>query len=544
MKIKAFALIELLLATILGMLVMLGSVGVLENMQRESANFQRRVSEDMNWVEANCHLAQMVRSSSYLNIPDANTLELHNYDGSIKGTYRTATGEIRYTNGTIGPVTIFKRINATFGAPAAPKGRSPDGKIIEANVECTLNYTAPSTAPFTSAISLSCRTAVAPPASSTWARIFGGAAYDCVNSIQKTSDGGYIMGGATMSFGAGGSDFYLIKTGASGNTQWSKTFGGPSNDYAYSVQQTSDGGYIMAGATASFGAGICDAYLVKTDSSGNAQWSKTFGGASYDYAYSVQQTSDGGYIMGGYTMSFGAGNSDAYLIKTNSSGVLQWSKPFGGASADYAYSVQQTSDGGYIMAGWESSFGAGSSDLYLIKTNSNGGAQWSKPFGGAGSDYAYSVQQMNDGGYIIAGSTKSLGAGGGDAYLIKTDSSGIAQWSNTFGGASSDYVYSVQQTSDGGYIMAGATKSFGAGVVDVYLVKTDSNGNLQWSNAFGGASSDAAYSVQQASDGGYLIAGYTDSFGAGDVDVYLIKTDSNGNCPEASNPVRETAVPQ
>jgi len=307
---------------------------------------------------------------------------------------------------------------------------------------------------------------------------------------------------------------------------FAKTFGGSFDDLASSVQQTSDGGYIVAGYTRSFGAGYLDVFLLKTDASGNLQWAKTFGGSSGDSASSVQQTSDGGYIVAGYTRSFGAGG-DVFLLKTDASGNLQWAKTFGGSDYDWAYSVQQTSDGGYIVAGYTLSFGAGYDDVFLLKTDASGNLQWAKTFGGSDYDWAYSVQQTSDGGYIVAGYTLSFGAGG-DVFLLKTDASGNLQWAKTFGGSSYDYAWSVQQTSDGGYIVAGYTGSFGAGGPDVFLLKTDASGNLQWAKTFGGSDYDWAFSVQQTSDGGYIVAGYTYSFGAGG-NVFLLKTDANGN---------------
>jgi hypothetical protein len=357
---------------------------------------------------------------------------------------------------------------------------------------------------------------------SSWIKTFGGSGNDAGYSVDITSDGGYIITGSTDSYGAGETDVYIIKVNPLGNKQWDKTFGLPFEDYAYSVQQTSDGGYIIAGKTYSFGS-LGQVYLIKTDSTGEEQWYKTKGYDDCDdWGNSVQQTSDGGYIIVGRT--FDQGHEAIFLIKTDANGNNEpgWPKIKGYDDYDdICFSVQQTTDGGYIMVGYTMESGNG--DVFLIKTDANGGGGWNRHIGGSSADRGYSVQQTTDGGYIITGWTRSSGAGESDVYLIKTDASGNQTWYKTFGGSNDDVGRSVQQTSDGGYIIAGYTYSFGAGSADVYLIKTDASGDTSWSKTFGGSDSDLGYSVQQTTDGGYIITG---SKGG---DVYLIKTDANGN---------------
>jgi len=366
----------------------------------------------------------------------------------------------------------------------------------------------------------------------TFQRTYGGTDDDYGYSVRQTADGGCIIVGYTNSFGAGADDVYLIRTDAEGDTLWTRTYGGADYDDGHQVQQTTDGGYIVAAVTCSFGVGV---YLIKTDSNGDTLWTRTFGGAGNDSAHSVQQTTDSGYVIAGVTDSYGAGDDDVYLIKTNVAGDTLWTRTFGGMLEDWGNSVQQTADGGYIIAGYTASFGAGLGDVYLIRTDPSGDTLWTRTFGGAEDDSACSVQQTADGGYIIAGCTRSFGAGRIDVYLIRTDAEGDTLWTRTYGGTGWDLGYSVQQTADGGYIIAGETDSRGAGQNDVYLIKTDAAGDTLWTRTFGGTREDWGCSAQQTADGGYIIAGYTWSFGAGQGDVYLIKTDADGHVAVAES---------
>ncbi|MBI3502382.1 MAG: T9SS type A sorting domain-containing protein [Bacteroidetes bacterium] len=377
-------------------------------------------------------------------------------------------------------------------------------------------------------------------------RTFGGTRADYAVWGQQTSEGGFIVAGSTNgtnTFGFGSMDVCLVKTDSSGIVQWEKIYGGTNDEHAGFVQQTKDGGFVITGYTSSFGDSI-DVYLLKTDSDGNLFWSKTFGGTGAEYASSVQQTSDGGFIIAGSTSGFGAGANDVYLVKTDSNGFQQWMKAYGGTANDYASFAQQTNDGGFIVAGFTYSFSQGYDDVYILKTSSNGTLQWSKTFGSSGYDEGYSIQPTNDGGFIIGGMTTSFGAGYADMYILKTTSTGNLQWSKTFGGIQSEDASWTQQTNDGGFIIGGSTTSFGAGYHDIYLVKTASDGSLQWSKTFGTNDDDVGSVDGQTNDGGFFISGGTWFYTAQNEDLYLVRTDANGNtgCNQ-TNPSTLTGVP-
>ena len=371
----------------------------------------------------------------------------------------------------------------------------------------------------------------------TFMKTFGGPDEDCGNFVQQTTDGGYIITGWTRSFGDVNADLWLIKIDSAGNMMWNRTFGGTDTDWGNCIQQTTDGGYILTGFTKSFGAGDYDVWLIKTNNTGNMMWNRTFGGTAGDFGLCVQQTADNGYIITGYTYSFGAGDVNVWLIKTDNTGNMIWNTTFVGTQVSGGFYVQQTTDGGYIITGITDSSDPENGDFWLIKTDCNGNMEWNKIFGGSNDDWGRCVQQTSDSGFIITGLTRSFGNGGSDVWLIKTDNAGNMMWNRTYGGIHADDGDCIRQTSEGGYIITGGTSSCSTGSWDVWLIKTDNAGNMMWNRTFGGTDYDDSGCVQQTTDGGYIITGGTGSFGAGDYDVWLIKTDEDGNYNDTTPPV-------
>jgi len=290
------------------------------------------------------------------------------------------------------------------------------------------------------------------------------------------------------------------------NAQWAKTYGGSEDDCAYSIQQTSDGGYIVAGDT--FGLGSGDIWILRLNSGGDIEWQKTYGGHLGEEAYSIQQTIDGGYIVGGWYPAFGF---NIWALKLSSNGDIEWQRRYGFGKAN---SIQQTNDGGYIVA-CEIFYDNDVSehDIIVFKLSSDGDIEWNKTYGGIKDDHAYSIQQTIDGGYIVAGATISFGAGKEDIWVLKLFSDGTIEWQKTYGGSSSDKAHSIQQTNDGGYIVAGA------GSRDLLVLKLFSDGTIEWQKAYGGSENERARSIQQTIDGGYIVAGLTNSFGVGEGDI-------------------------
>ncbi len=357
-------------------------------------------------------------------------------------------------------------------------------------------------------------------------RHYGGTSDDYGCRVLQTDDGGYLIAAITTSYGAGGWDIYLIKINEFGDTLWTKTYGGTGDEQPNALKITSDNNYIIAGRSSSFGNGNYDAYLLKINSSGDTLWTKTYGGVQGENAYDVIQTSDEGFLLIGRTSSYTHGYNSVYAIKTNSSGDTLWTKTYEKEIMNSGISAFQLSDGGFFFCGETENTTLNIADCYFIRTNSQGDTLWTKTFGGNDFDGAFQCYDAGD-GIIISGTTISYGAGMYDIFLSKFDYNGNNVWLKTYGGVYDDYGGHFSATDDGGYIITGYTESYGYGAQDMYLIKTNSNGDTLWTKPFGKNGDDWAGDVKQTLDLGYIIIGHSNSFGNG-YDVYLIKTDQSG----------------
>jgi hypothetical protein len=371
----------------------------------------------------------------------------------------------------------------------------------------------------------------------SWQKTLGGTGRDVAYSIQQTMDDGYVVAGyvnsrdgdLTNTDRKGGHDAWITKLDSSGDLIWQKILGGDGTDHAYSIQETTDGGYIIAGHSG------FDYFIAKLDFSGDLTWQKTFGGSGEDVAQSVQQTTDGGYVVAGYSYSNDGdvtgskGSSDFWITKLDASGNLTWQKTLGGTKEDVAQSIQQTSDGGYVVAGYTHSSDGdvtdfkGFSDYWITKLDASGNLIWQKTLGGQDYDKAQCIQQTTDEGYIVAGATKSSNGDVTDSksewdfWITKLDASGNLTWQKTFGGTDNDAAFSIQQTTEGGYVVAGHTGSNDGDVTgftwnsfhDIWIIKLDESGEMTWQKAIGEPRSEGAYSIQQTTEGGYILAGFT-----------------------------------
>lgn len=365
-----------------------------------------------------------------------------------------------------------------------------------------------------------------------WTRCYGGEAHDYGRAVRRCADGGYIVAGSTASFGAGAWDVYLVRTDSVGDTLWTRTYGGPDEDGASDIQVTPDRGFIFAGYTKSYGSGGKDVYLVRTDSLGNPLWIKVFGGANDDEALSVRETPDLGFAVCGTTYSFGAGDADIYLIRTDSLGDSLWAMTYGGPAADLGAGVAVIEpDSDLMICGTTYSFGSGIGDVYLIRTDPKGDTVWTRTYGDVNDERGYRLLATADTGFIAAG-TSYFSLLGYEMFAFKTDRDGNVRWNFYNGSLGDDYAYALAEIPGRGYVVGGNFS------YEMFLIRTDTAGNNQQQWIFGGAGTDCAYDIEANPDGSYAVVGNTSSFGHGLTDIWLIKMnkDTLAVCESARKP--------
>ncbi len=358
----------------------------------------------------------------------------------------------------------------------------------------------------------------------TWEKLFAKKSTDAFRSATEVPGGGYVSAGYTADFTNNDTDAYVVRTAANGDTIWTSSINGPLSrkDLFYKVINA-DNGFVCCGYTTSFNNNSDEAYFVKLDLNGNILWQNTFGGVGRDRAQEIGQTADGGYIVSGYVAP--NGNYSGFLLKLNANGDTTWSRLFRFPGSTYCdfNSVKQLADGGFIACG-QVNIG-GNNDVYIVRTDPNGNLIWQRAAGtnSGGSDNGECII-ITSNGYAIAGGTDNNG------YFLKVDTSGFKQWEKIFGGNPlNDDFHQVSTTFDGGYVLAGTTSSSGPIDPNIWLFKTNANGDSLWSRTFGGDNHDHGYSGVQTADSGYIVSGYSSSFGFNYENAYLIKTDANGN---------------
>lgn len=356
---------------------------------------------------------------------------------------------------------------------------------------------------------------------------YGGTGTDIAYSIVASADGGYALAGSTESYGNGQEDVYLVKLDTAGRIEWNKTYGGVSNEITYSIITTTDGGYALAGYTYSYGTGFQSMWLIKINATGHVEWTQTYGGDGWEKAHSVLATTDGGYILAGSTKPVvSSSKRTMWLVKVDTVGKMEWNQTFGGEDESTAYDIIITTDGGYALAGSTGSAYNGTLDMILVKTNATGQLEWSRTYGGEQNDETRSLIATTDGGYALTGYTTDPSNDNlEDMWLVKTNASGHAEWNRTYGGKGIDRVNSIIATTDGGYALIGTAQLYPIYYQDMCLVKTNITGHMEWNQTFGGIEDDEAYSGLITNDGGIILAGVYDSNSLIDsAEVWFIKT--------------------
>ena len=365
----------------------------------------------------------------------------------------------------------------------------------------------------------------------SWIRFFnsyGDQDYDYGRSILQTSNGEYIIVGYSSILGNSANNISLKRLNNEGEVIWEEDINFSQTDKAYDILETSDDDFIIVGQRTSVIDNSSNILLMRINSFGTLEWEYEYGTSQDDIGTSIYQTLDGGFIICGYTISPNTGYNQVYLLKVSFDGVEEWETTFEGEGHDYGYAVLQDYDSGYLIAGTTSSNGDANGDGFLMKTDSDGNQLWHKSYGGNLTEIIYDAQSTQDGGFILTGHTSSYGSGANDAYIIKVNSSGELEWSQTLGGEGTDYGRSGSQAIDGGYFICGYSDSYGDGGYDPWWIKIDQGGNYEKDEIYINNGDDRIFSGIQTSDGGYAMIGYTKSNSQNIPDILMIKMDSQG----------------
>lgn len=362
-----------------------------------------------------------------------------------------------------------------------------------------------------------------------WTRTLGGPVPDGAYQVQQTSDGGFVLAGSTYN---GGYDAWLIKTDINGIPLWTKTSDGGVSDNARSVCRTSDGSFIITGSTGVAAAnGISDAFLWRTDSLGNTIWYKTYGALEdNEGGYSVQEVSSGGYIIAGYSADTASNTSDVLVIRTDSLGNEIWSRTYGGQYDEFSYDIKEVSPAGFLITGETTTYGPGNSNMWLLRIDDLGNTLWARALGGDDNEYGSCSVQTSDDGFAAIGYTTSFGSGYLNVWLVRLNNAGDTLWTKTYSVGEGDIGKSIILTSDEGFVITGWSFPENS-PADVLIIRTDSSGDTLWTKTLGGNRDDYGYSLQQTSDGGYIVTGTTDSYGSGSSDIWLIRLASETTLP-------------
>jgi hypothetical protein len=390
-----------------------------------------------------------------------------------------------------------------------------------------------------------------PPVLRAWARTFGDPGEDRATVVLQAPGGGFFVAGWT-SFRVLGVDFWLLGLDENGNILWERACGGEKDEWALDAALRTDGGLLAAGWTKSTTIGILDTWVVELDAGGGVQWQKAYGGPGRDIVFAVHRTPDGGTVLGGEALDAEGLFYRPWILKLDGGGSIAWQKTYGRFESESGLDVNLTADGGFIAARWSHVDATGDEDVILFRLDGAGELLWSRSYGAAGVDVsARSVSPASDGGFVVAGGAGLSTGRGIDLWVIRLDGDGGILWQKAYGGGEDDSATSIRETPDGGFVVSGLTRSFGAGSSDVWLLRLDSSGNPVWQRTYGGEAEEGDSRVMTTSDGGFIVASSTTSFGAGDWDAWVLKLNPDGtisdDCPAGigdatSAPVFETSM--